>query len=97
MKKKGEKICCPCKTCGNMGTVSNENELRDHIFCNGFLKNYTEWVWHGEGILDDDINYDDNVVGLNNVDDDYEDNQLEEMLHDMEENMDERGHVFIVY
>ena len=23
-------------------------EIREHLLCDGFLKNYTTWTWHGE-------------------------------------------------
>jgi len=23
-------------------------EIREHLLCDGFLRNYTTWVWHGE-------------------------------------------------
>jgi len=30
------------------GRILNVVEIREHLLCNGFLKNYTTWIWHGE-------------------------------------------------
>jgi len=29
------------------GRILDVVEIREHLLCYGFLKNYTTWVWHG--------------------------------------------------
>jgi len=43
----GVKIRCPCVNCLN-GRILSVFKIRDHLLCDGFLKNYTTWTWHGE-------------------------------------------------
>jgi len=41
---------CPCVNCVNLKGLDIEL-IREHVLCDGFLKNYTTWTWHGE-VLD---------------------------------------------
>ena len=41
------KIRCPCVNCLN-GMILSVSEIREHLLCDVFLKNYTTWTWHGE-------------------------------------------------
>ena len=41
------KMRCPRVNCLN-GRILNVAEIREHLLCDGFLKNYTTWMWHGE-------------------------------------------------
>jgi len=41
------KMRCPCVNCLN-GRILDVDEIREHLLCDGFLKNYTTWIWHGE-------------------------------------------------
>ena len=91
-QKEGEKLCCPCKNCGNMGKVSTVVELRNHIFLNGFSKNYTEWIWHGEGLMNNPTNDHGDHVEYSCDNHAYENDQLDEMLCRMEDG--ERSHAF---
>jgi len=43
----GVRIRCPCVNCLN-GRILSVSEIREHLLCDGFLKNYTTWTWHGE-------------------------------------------------
>jgi len=43
----GVKIKCLCVNCLN-GRILSVSEIREHLLCDGFLKNYTTWTWHGE-------------------------------------------------
>ena len=38
---------CPCRRCGNLTKLQVE-EVRNHLFFNGFDLTYTRWIWHGE-------------------------------------------------
>ncbi|XP_068503686.1 uncharacterized protein [Phaseolus vulgaris] len=41
------RIRCPCVNCLN-GRILSVFEIREHLLCDGFLKSYTTWTWHGE-------------------------------------------------
>ena len=43
----GITIKCPCLNCLN-GRILSVFEIREHLWCDGFFKNYTTWTWHGE-------------------------------------------------
>jgi len=43
----GAKIRCPCVNCLN-GMILDVNIMREHLLCDGFLRSYTTWTWHGE-------------------------------------------------
>ena len=43
----GNRIYCPCLKCGNKA-LYNVQEVKRHIFYNGFDTNYQRWIWHGE-------------------------------------------------
>jgi len=43
----GVRIKCPCVNCLN-GMILSISEIREHILCDGFVKNYATWTWHGE-------------------------------------------------
>ena len=90
-QKDGQHICFPCKSCGNIGKVPSADELRNHIFCNGFSKNYTQWIWHGEyGIYFTENEYEEHREVSNDYA--YEHDELDDMLRNMEEV--ERSHAF---
>ena len=42
-----EILFCPCINCLN-GRRQILNDIREHLLCDGFKKNYTTWIWHGE-------------------------------------------------
>ena len=41
------KMRCLCVNCLN-GRILDVVEIREHLLCDGFLKNYITWMWHGE-------------------------------------------------
>ena len=41
------KFSCPCVNYLN-GRKLNATQVREHLICDGFLKSYTIWIWHGE-------------------------------------------------
>jgi hypothetical protein len=45
---KGEsKICCPCNKCANRKRQMKK-VMGEHLWKNGFMADYTRWVYHGE-------------------------------------------------
>jgi len=40
---------CPCVNCVN-GKRLDIELIREDVLCDGFLKNYTMWTWHGEAL-----------------------------------------------
>jgi len=75
-------IKCPCRGCKNLCAIGLD-EVERHIFVNGMDLGYTRWVLHGEpyegsaDVLVDHHNY------LRHMDDDYEHDEMEEMLGDI--------------
>jgi len=45
-----ERYYCPCVNCLK-GKRLDIELIQEHVLCDGFLKNYTTWTWHGE-VLD---------------------------------------------
>lgn len=43
----GGTILCPCRKCNN-GICLQREEVESHLKCVGFIKNYTQWIAHGE-------------------------------------------------
>jgi len=43
----GEKIRCSCVNCLN-GRILDVKIMREHLLCDGFLRSYKTWTWHGE-------------------------------------------------
>ena len=41
------KYFCPCVNCVN-GRRQEVKLIREHLLCDGILKSYTTWTWHGE-------------------------------------------------
>ena len=39
--------CCPCVNCLN-GVRLKIDDIREHLLCDGIVKSYTTWTWHGE-------------------------------------------------
>jgi len=42
-----ERYFCPCVNSVN-GKQLEIRLIREHVLCDGFLKNYIKWIWHGE-------------------------------------------------
>ena len=45
--KRHGKYFCPCVNCVN-GRQQEVKLIREHLLCDGILKSYTTWTWHGE-------------------------------------------------
>ena len=43
----GGKYFCPCVNCVN-GRCQALVVIRSHLICDGFIRSYTNWIWHGE-------------------------------------------------
>ncbi|GJS34581.1 uncharacterized protein Tco_0532963 [Tanacetum coccineum] len=88
------RISCPCKECRNIVAFDDPNMIRRHLIEHGFDKNYTCWDLHGEArepqvdthTFVSDTNHEEN----DSNDDNHQDN-LDEMLHDAEINVDEKN------
>ncbi|GJU04227.1 hypothetical protein Tco_1114565 [Tanacetum coccineum] len=90
---RGTLISCPCVRCRNIMSYDNSNTIRHHLIEHGFDTNYTCWNLHGEippqvdnDTIVSDFNMDENFGN----DDNHRDN-LDEMLHDAESNVDEKN------
>ncbi|XP_063949039.1 uncharacterized protein LOC108203290 [Daucus carota subsp. sativus] len=97
LKKKGtehgkeEMITCPCHDCYNLKKYPNVETVRDHLFRRGFMKDYTKWIWHGEGIQSRKTetiskNNESSGDGMDtNKEDDVENDRVHEMIEDVED------------
>ncbi|WVZ76276.1 hypothetical protein U9M48_024263 [Paspalum notatum var. saurae] len=46
--KKVASICCPCKKCKNLKVWTDPCIIRSHLIIDGFVKDYSVWIHHGE-------------------------------------------------
>ena len=44
-------ILCPCKVCRN-GVSKEPKVVKSHLITEGFIKDYTRWVLHGEKTIE---------------------------------------------
>ncbi|KAL4563659.1 hypothetical protein LXL04_027704 [Taraxacum kok-saghyz] len=92
---KGENhIWCPCKLCQNCKMLYEVNKVEEHLIVNGFMHGYTRWSRHGELLIDR------NMVDIECNDDDQTDyfeddnnNKLDDMLHDIEDDVPDKDHL----
>jgi len=69
--------------------------LRDHLIINGIDQSYTRWIWHGESIRGDrPIISNDRRCDKREEIDFNEDDQLEDMIHDVVKNFTDRPQLF---
>nr|XP_029119885.1 uncharacterized protein LOC105043294 isoform X2 [Elaeis guineensis] len=43
-------ILCPCRKCNNC-YWKNREDVYEHLTCDGFMRNYSHWIFHGETFL----------------------------------------------
>ena len=59
-------MCCPCPTCGNTKSYSDQKILHTQLLYKGFMPHYNVWTRHGEiGVMmedDEEEEDDDNYV-----------------------------------
>ena len=74
-------IHCPCCKCMNLkkGAVM---WIREHLYFNGFSKNYLNWIWHGEAAEKDRLNSSVNQEPTDNCHDNFETVNLCEAAYD---------------
>ncbi|GKD02569.1 uncharacterized protein Tco_1177543 [Tanacetum coccineum] len=92
-KKKGKlRISCPCQDCYNILTYIDSDEIKGHLISTGFVERYTCWSWHGELLPEHDtVDFDHSEDDDNDSYDSGHDN-LDDMLHDLEGEIDEDNH-----
>ncbi|GJV30949.1 Myb domain protein 62 [Tanacetum coccineum] len=88
-KNKSLLIPCPCKICNNFRN-HKKRTIYSHLMQNGISAGYDEWTHHGESCDvsddsdDDDVSFNDEEAGSDNMngdnDDDDADDDLDEML-----------------
>ncbi|XP_052730448.1 uncharacterized protein LOC128195809 [Vigna angularis] len=81
---------CPCVNCLNERKLPTE-VIREHVLCDGFLKSYTKWTWHGE--LIDMPSVSDSQVEIEEVDLEMGD-RLEDMICDVGHDSFQRAHMY---
>ena len=75
------KFRCPCVNCLN-GRKLNATQVREHLICDGFLRNYTLWIWHSELIDFPTVSRIEHVVDSTMKERCEEDN-MEDMIRDV--------------
>jgi len=81
----GAKIRCPRVHSLN-GRILDVNIMREHLLCDGFLRSYTTWTWHGELLNLSRVSVTEEYVGSTMdeaVHDDVDDDRLEDMNRDV--------------
>ncbi|CAN1279803.1 hypothetical protein LINPERPRIM_LOCUS17173, partial [Linum perenne] len=80
------KILCPCKNCFNRHWMTRA-DVFEHLICDGFVRNYTHWVLHGESSFHASSsmpNEDHENGGINH--------DVENLLNDMAMNVQPEAH-----
>ena len=52
LKKHKDSIICPCRDCKNHKAFRDVMIIRSHLIMQGFVKDYTVWIHHGEMVVD---------------------------------------------
>ncbi|CAH9081963.1 unnamed protein product, partial [Cuscuta epithymum] len=79
---------CPCVNCLNSRRLDIDL-IREHVLCDGFCKNYTVWIWHGERLnVPTTPSHGEEVSGA------YKDDHLEDMIRDLGEETFKRSHLY---
>jgi len=68
------------------GRILGVKIIREHLLCDGFLRSYTTWTWHGELLNLPRFSVTQEYVGStmdDAVHDDVDDDRLEDMIHDV--------------
>ncbi|XP_027922610.1 uncharacterized protein LOC114180495 [Vigna unguiculata] len=82
------KFYCPCVNCLNERKLPTDI-IREHVLCDGFLKSYTKWIWHGELIDMPSVD----VSEAEEVDLEMDD-RMEEMIRDIGHDSFQRANVY---
>ena len=53
LKENKDSIICPCRYCKNHKAFKDVMIIKSHLIIQGFVKDYTVWIHHGETIVDD--------------------------------------------
>jgi len=81
----GAMIRCSCVNCLN-GRILDVKIMREHLLCDGFLRSYKTWTWHGEFLNLPRVSVTEEYVGSimdDAVHDDVDDDRLEDMIRDV--------------
>nr|KYP49229.1 hypothetical protein KK1_029068 [Cajanus cajan] len=82
---------CPCVNCCN-ATRLELDVIGEHLLCDGFLKNYTRWIWHGENVDIQSVSVKTQTQTFTQEID--MDDRLEEMLRDVGPESFKRAHMY---
>jgi len=81
----GANIKCPFVNCLN-GRILDVKIMREHLLCDGFLRSYKTWKWHGELLNLPRASVTEEYVGStmdDAVHDDVDDDRLNDMTRDV--------------
>jgi len=83
------KYYCLCVNCLN-GRRQDIGLIREHVLCDGFLKSYTIWTWHGE-VLEQYSSVSATECQYFNL---YSEDCMEDMIRDIGEDSFHQAHVY---
>ena len=87
------KFRCPCVNCLN-GRKLNATQIREHLICDGFLRCYTTWIWHGEEMHFPTDSQTENVIDSTMEEDQPDEDKLEDMIRDVGAENFAKAHVY---
>ncbi|WVZ24161.1 hypothetical protein V8G54_002705 [Vigna mungo] len=87
------KFRCPCVNCLN-GRKLNATQIREHLICDGFLRCYTTWIWHGEEMHFPTDSQTENVTDSTMEEDRPDKDKLEDMIRDVGAENFAKAHVY---
>ena len=88
VKRGKSKVHCPCKNCLNWKCHPDLKTIKSHLIEKGFMQRYTCWKFHGEVKAKSNTSVSNCNVEQNN--DSYTNDRLNEMLHNLEDNVAEK-------
>jgi hypothetical protein len=83
----GDKILCPCRKCVN-SSWKNRSDIREDLICDGFVKGYRTWMFHGETSSSFVDNHDSDEVDSEHS---REDDDISDLVRDLAFGLDDRG------
>ncbi|XP_019191067.1 PREDICTED: uncharacterized protein LOC109185582 [Ipomoea nil] len=99
--KNGEEfLVCPCYDCKNLRKFRSSEQVRSHLICRGFKKDYNRWIWHGESVLrsnridNDEENDDDNDEKNVDNEENEENDRINELMRDIQGDDSEMPPIF---
>jgi hypothetical protein len=63
-----DSIICPCHDCKNHIAWKHVDIIRSHLIMRGFVKDYAAWIYHGETVVGNNVDLEDDIETLDYLD-----------------------------